>query len=309
MQFTRFLKLRKAVADLDRNFIVRQVARIENDLYGRGKAFSPNDTIITEEGIFYIDEHSGLTAKVALYGCNFLVPRGTPLPNKKLLSGRYEEKNVIDSFDVYHLLRCNELTRSQTNSWDREYRVTQRTDGTFYYRLLIQEKDESLEVFQEIEDQKLYVCKNCLLKVNSLLEGIAEYEREPFEPKYFFDVDFAGSWCRYASNLREDEFLGDINPSDWEHICNTRKAQVSYHCESCDSDLSPPSYQKYLWIHRTSYPTRNVAYVRLECLCMACISEKDTYAHLRETPEYEQFLQRKTKGVKQQLNPTQPPSA
>jgi hypothetical protein len=294
MQFTKFLTLRKAIAALDANFIRRQVARLENALSNRGCEFSAENTVVTEEGIFYIDEGTGLTGKVAMYVGDFLIPLDVRLPSKKNLRASYDDKEMLDSFHQYHLLRCNVLSRAETNGWKEPFRVTQRSDGTFYYRLLAQKNFGAAppELFQEIEAQKLYVCKNCLLKVNSLLEGIAEYEQESFEPKYFFDIDFSGSWCRYAPREgEEDEFLADINPSDWRTICDTRKAQVSYHCESCDVDLSRATYQKFLHIHRSSHSVKSSAYVRLECLCIACLSEKYQHEHVKEMPEYFEFLQ------------------
>lgn len=291
MKLTKFVKLRRAIANLDGNFIGTKIAKLEDHLTKRGQELEPQNTALTQEGIYYIDEETGMTTKVVLYIADQQIAKAHNTKDKLIQHG-YDDRDIINQFQEYHILRCNILTHAASRGWKDHYRIAQRPDGTFYYRI-VRESDGAVserKVYQEIENQKLFMCRNCLLKVNSLLKGRREFDRELFELKYFFDTDFIGSWCRYEPSSTEKGVLANIYPKDWEEICRIRRAQVQYQCEECNVDLSDPALRKFLHVHQTDHLKKKMAYVRLECLCISCMADQAAHSHLKETPEYKRYV-------------------
>lgn len=293
MRLTHFKRLRNAIANLDVNFIVNSVRALREELQGQGRPFDRKEVVITEEGIYYINARSGVATKVVLYLSDHeVVVEGKP--EKQMTETGYTEPEVIEQFTEYHLLRCNLLTKAEMEGWKGNYRVAQRVDGKFFFRLVdaLPNPDGSRDVFHEIESQQLNVCKNCLIKINSLLGRVLEFSQDDFELRYFFDSGFAVSWRAEKNYSRERGSLSDMKPVDLEHLYEIRKEQAHYICESCNLDMSPPKYRKYAFIQPIDHLVNKVSYVRLRCLCIHCRSEEADGEKYKKLTEYESYLRR-----------------
>lgn len=290
MIFPKLYRLRKAIRNLDASYIARRIDQLEVHLSNQGQLLEPENTAITEEGIFYISPDTGMATKVVLYLAD--QPSSSSVPEPAVLPiGDDAKPTATNKLHEYHILKCNNLRHLEARGWKGNYKIAQRTDGTFCCRIVekIKGKRTTTEKYHEVDNQKLYICPNCFIKVNSLLEGIQEMKRELFNLKYFFDVDFTRSWSRAEKYSREKSALEAIYPKDWLEISRIRRKQVGYHCESCEADLSHPNLRKFLYLHHSDHAKRKVSYVKLECLCIACLSELPSHAYLRKSAEFDLY--------------------
>lgn len=294
MQLTKFFKLRQAICNLDINLIYNRINKVEEHLMKNGLTFEPDSTAITQEGIYYIDSESGMATKVVLYIADHAIQLDKPQKKEVYLTG-YSDQKTIETLHPYHIVRCNVLAQAESQGWRDKYLISHRTSGSFYYRIVNSGKrskhsGEDLEIYQEIDHQRLFICQNCLMKVTTIVDEVQGIERENFPLKNFFDVDYTRSWMNHDKLAKEKGMMTDLYPKDWLEICRIRKEQVNYHCESCLINLSDPHLRDYLYVHHADHVKRQVAFVKLECLCIACLAEHPSRHHLKELPDYVRFI-------------------
>lgn len=291
MKLSKFLKLKQAISRLDLNLIAKRILKLDEHLQKHGLALEPENTAMTEEGIFYIEPETGMATKVVLYIAGDCVSLEKHFEKEICATGCSDEP-TLKTMHPYHILRCNTLRQSEQQGWKENYKITQRTTGSFYYCLV----NEKAKAYQEIENQKLLICENCFTKVTSILTGIRGSDREKFMLQRFFDVDFIHSWNSYHVLPKERGFLTGIYPDDWLEICRIKKQQVDYHCEACLMDLSHPLFKKYLYVQSTDHIKRQVGYIKLECLCISCMAEQASGQDLKETSAYRQYMELRNQG-------------
>ena len=277
MKFSRFVKLKRAITSLDMSFLAKKIAELEDCLTHEGQVLEPENTAVTEEGIFYINPESGMATKVVLYISDHVTKLPT-IPKHELYDTGYTERKDIERLQPYHLLRCNTVSKAELDGWGLGYRIAQRQDDGFFYRFVRATKHEVTDedIYQEIGNQRLFVCQNCFVKINSLLDGVSGLKRESFKPETFFNVDFFRSWCRHGAYSRGAGSLDNIYPKDWERISQIRKAQVQYHCEACNEDFSDEEDRKYLFVQPSDHYKKKISYVKLQCICAHCLGQQET---------------------------------
>lgn len=295
MKMTRFFKLRRALENLDVNYVAKEISMLEDRLTQHGQTFDPDNTVVTYEGIYYIHPQSGMAVRLAMYDCDHpnvldVAPRG---------SDGITDSKKIETLNHYHLMRCNTLVTAEKNGWPGSYHVVQRLDDRFFYRYLIkgERKTSKGKAVEEVLNQKLLVCENCFMKVNSLLEGVQETPRQHFQVRNFFDAEYFGSWVRYGDDFDASESLANMYPKDWEDISRIRKEQMQHICEGCNTDFSLQAVRKLLHVHPIDYVKRRISYVKLQCLCIGCLAEYPERAHFKEHPDYKRCLAYVTSGV------------
>ncbi|RIL10393.1 MAG: hypothetical protein DCC75_04450 [Proteobacteria bacterium] len=278
MKLTKFFKLRQALVNLDVNFIAKKIGELEEQLTNQGKPLEPANTAVTEEGIFYINPESGMATKVVLYEADHVIKLKTK-PKREIYQTGYTERQEIERLHPYHLLRCNILSQAERDEWDMGYRIAQRVDGNFFYRFIKETEDPVTEkdIYQEIEAQRLMICQNCFMKINSLLEGVLGIDRDYFQLGYFFNVDFFASWCRYGDFYKGKSTLANMYPKDWQEISRIRKEQVQYHCECCNEDYSAPAARKMLHVQPIDHFKKKISYVRLQSICAECLDAQNPH--------------------------------
>lgn len=291
MKLTKFRRLRKAIEALDVNLIGRTIRGLEEQLISRGLILEPQNVAITQEGIFYIEPQSGVATKVVAYLGDFGTTF-TKAQKANLSPNGYHDHDSIGQFHPYHIMRCNTLAQAEREGWPETYRVTKRTDGSFYFRIVNEHlpKGGTREIYQEIDRQPLYICSYCLWKVTSILVGAQGTKREQFNLQQFFDVNVIRSWNSRGLLSKDHGFTTDMYPADWLEITRIRKEQVSHCCESCFVDLSDKKMQHYLHVHPTDHIEGQEGYVKLECLCLGCLADLPEYASMKERPELVEYL-------------------
>lgn len=296
MKLTKFPKLKRAIEGLDPEHIAKKLSRLDEGLRNQGLRFDAQNTAVTQEGIFYIEPDSGIATKVIAYIPEYQI-KLTSAQLQNLAPGGYTDKGSIEKFSHYHLVRCNTLTNAAKTGWTEPYRLSRRMDGKFHYRIV--EKTDSWKVkpkvYQEIENQQLQVCPNCFVKVASILVTDTPLTRAEFDAKVFFDVDHLRSWNSFGVLSKDIGFTKDMLPHDWLEICRIRKEQAQYHCEYCFDDLSDPELRPYLVVHSIDHIENRQGYVKVQCLCLACIAEIPGYEHIKSRTElliYKKLLER-----------------
>lgn len=291
MKLTQFLKLKKAVDALDPDIIRKRLRQLDARLLDKGIPFEPQNTAITQEGIFYIEPESGIATKVIAYVSDYQTNL-TDAQRSILAPEGYTDKSSIEKFHSYHLMQCNTLMVSERDGWREPYRITKRTDGRLYYRITsIPDKKKKIdaEIYQVIKQQQLYVCKYCFWKAASILDGAQGEKREDFQAKHFFDVNLLHSWNSLGLLSKDFGFTKDMYPEDWLEICRIRKAQVGYRCEMCCEDLSEERLKPYLCVYPTDHVVDHEGYLRLECVCVSCLADLPAYADVKARDEYRAY--------------------
>ncbi len=291
MKLTRFLRLRKAVEGLDPDIIRKKLRQVDQLLRGDGLPLDVRNTAITQEGIFYIEPESGVATKVIAYISDFAAEL-TPEQRSILSPEGYTDRESIERFHPYHLMRCNTLTLAERDGWAEPFRITKRTDGKLPYRItsvVDPKKKRKPEIYQVIRNQQLYVCNYCFWKTRSILDGPAEEKREDFQPKFYFDVNLLHSWNSHGLLSKDYGFTNNMYPGDWQEISRLRQEQVHHRCEACFEDLSERQLRDYLHVHPTDHVLETEGYFRLECLCIACIAELPAYSYVKERREFRDY--------------------
>ncbi|MCB0352912.1 MAG: hypothetical protein KDD64_05280 [Bdellovibrionales bacterium] len=292
MRLTKFNRLRKAVAELNTRHVGEVADELRRILGGDGKTFRSEDTAITEEAIFYIEPRSGMATKVVMY----IPEQKVEFEDLELADVRkegYVEDSIVEQFHPYHLMKCNILTWEENRKWPDPYRIAQRKDGQFRYRLITEVEGRAFH--QDIPNQKLFLCQNCLLKINSLLKEVKEFKREKFELREYFDAGFEASWRPKGSYSRDRGALSTLTPEDWTKVSRVRKAQVGFICEECGFDLSKRELQRYTHTYATDHLQDKVSYIQLRCLCMGCRASKadgEPYTRRRSYQDFYKLSQR-----------------
>ena len=295
MKLTKFPKLKRALECLDPEHIAKKLSRLDAELRNHGLRFDAQNTAVTQEGIFYIEPGSGIATKVIAYIPEYQVKLTTE-QIRNLAPEGYSDKGSLEQFSRYHLVRCNTLANAAKTGWAEPYRLSRRTEGKFHYRIL--EKTESRKiqpkVYQEIENQQLQICPNCFVKVASILVTDPSLVREEFDATVFFDVDHLRSWNSLGLLSKDVGFTKDMLPNDWLEICRIRMAQVHYHCEYCFDDLSDPDLRPFLVVHSVDHVENRQGYVKVQCLCLACVAEIPGFEHVKQRRElhiYKKYLE------------------
>jgi hypothetical protein len=194
----------------------------------------------------------------------------------------YEEPEVIERLPQYHILRCNTLTQYEMQGYPEGTRIVQRSDGGFYTHVsTMMGRRNPEEVYQDLENQRLPICKNCLVKMNSLIEGLNVFTVRSFRIQDFFDAGFQATWCNRGQYSKERGAFADIYPKDWLAIAALRKEQAQYICEDCDADLSDPHHRGRTFIHSSDHRSGKISYSKLRCVCEVCAQE---HARVRSGP-------------------------
>ena len=290
MKLTRFSKLRRSVEALDISIMLRRLSDLEEQFQTDGLPLEPQNTVFTEEGIYYVEPRSGMATKVVVYQSQGALRQGAVAARNPGPNG-YENKADIESLGVFHLMQCNTLAEHIRNGWTLPHRASKRADAKFTYRFTEAcKKTESRNVVVEVSDQKLFVCESCLLKASCINLATKDQNRENFQLSGFFDVRSAQSWNSQGDLAKDRGMTRDWHSKDWRKICDLRKEQTEYRCDGCSDDLGGSRLEEFLYVKPTDYILGDVGYIRLEALCITCLLEDEQSPDESMQLSHEQYL-------------------
>lgn len=203
---------------------------------------------------------------------------------------RDQHANYYSKGYKFHLTDCNTISQAFKNKRNSRYVVSLNTEGIFNINLI-----NYGEIVKEGLKEKLNVCKNCLEKTN-----YKNYKAQPYEAKNLIYNEFviADFFNTHKSNrLKEHNYrnsktapLNTYNKSFGEKSLRI-KQQKNYTCEECLLDLS--QNKRYCHSHHIDGDKTNDADYNLKVLCIECHSIQPAHAHIKNTPDYKDFMRLK----------------
>ena len=197
----------------------------------------------------------------------------------------------------FHLSNCFTLKQMrEKHRFNSRYVVSTRIDGTFNLNLI-----DGTRTTNKLT--KLSVCQNCL--------GLLEFDGfrmdwtrplranavQQFTLESFF-IHFPRSLHTATPTYNEDNApLNQYSP-DFGTISAKIRAAVGWKCQRCNVNLSAHSFRKYLHVHHKDGAKFNNNMTNLEVLCLECHAEEPAHHHMKNVPEYRQFIQLKHEIIK-----------
>lgn len=161
-----------------------------------------------------------------------ILPDGTLVKVNLYIATKSIDKsylNNITSKDLYkyHIYNCTTISKMFASGRKHRYKINNREDGTFHYKLF----DKSNIKLEERENQKLDVCKFCLGQF--LGHYTSDYDVENFNLKDFHKQNH--SFFGFdTSKIEKGEYAVDnVYTKKWREISTQFKKQKNYTCEDC----------------------------------------------------------------------------
>lgn len=191
----------------------------------------------------------------------------------------------------YHISNCDTIQEYIDNNRFNRYVVSTRTDGRF----IINVKDSrSKEFIKQNEIVELSVCKNCLMRLS--FNG---YSSHRSDHKIYRDFSLQEFFQQYPSTgivkpAHSDVTApNDLYPPDFHIIADKIKKECNYTCDNPDCMIHVSWRDKrFIHIHHINGVKSDCHPSNLMCLCIKCHAEHHDHAHLKETPDYKDFMQK-----------------
>lgn len=281
MKFTNFSKLKLIVEGFGASSVI---ANLNKQLTERGIPVETSDErlVVADNGIYQISP-SGVLTRVIIHIVDKDVRSKYSRNIQEFLRlNDFESHNLISALHKFHLVKCTTIERAEKEGWRKEkYRMSRSQDGGFYYRFI----DD--QVITEKERQKLFVCKNCLKVINSLLDK--NDTPSTFDVKLFLSSPIIEEHGLPKQGDYADMCAPNMYKSDWAEISKKYRQLKGYKCESltCPSpDLSEKKYNKYLHTHHVSHDKSDNSYSNLMALCIYCHGAQPNHGQIKKTPDY-----------------------
>lgn len=186
----------------------------------------------------------------------------------------------------FHLTFCGTLESMHRKQRFARYVVANRDDGNFQVNLV--------DAAVESKVVKLNVCQLCLAKIGwkafrfelskeTRLERVAQFELKEYFRKFSKDLNVVRP--RHNSNTAPLNVYSD----DWADIALGIKKTRGYRCIRCTASCTG-ARAKYLHLHHRNGLKHDNAEDNLELLCIRCHANEPFHAHMKNLPEYLEYM-------------------
>lgn len=190
-----------------------------------------------------------------------------------------------DQLPKFHIFNCRTVRDMKSNNKGHRYRASQRTDGLFYIIKYINQERKNYE--------NLDICSNCSPEYNGQFKSnrivsnfsIKEYLNKPIKHTEFEDVKL--DICTIPKTYS----------SKWSDISKYMKKNKKYICQKCFFDCSRGSFKRFLHVHHKNADKSNNSRDNLEVLCIECHANEHNHSHIKNLPDYTEYLQIKSVGA------------
>jgi len=285
MDLTKFGNLQNIIASLGADPVDVELNKV---LLGDGIDVDPNQVVVGETGLFYLDPR-GVVTRVLLYIVNKNIgwhkgDKGKNIRNMVALKD-FDNSDLVVACHKYHILNCSTLEQAHIHGWKDKYKAAKRLDGTFFYRFL-----DHQTVLQEVRNQPLDVCGNCLRLLNQMTDN--QYIKKGFVPDNFFSLSLEG--LNKGVEVNPDcPPPPNIYAPDWQDISVKYRKMKGYQCEgeNCPHrDLSAKNLRQYLHCHHVDREKQHNTFFNLKSLCVYCHSKQPQHGHMQNSNHLTKYL-------------------
>jgi hypothetical protein len=186
----------------------------------------------------------------------------------------------------YHLAFCRTLDQMRKNKrWSR-YVVANRDDGKFAINLI---GDTSRALIE-----RLSICQNCLEKISwkGFHNELTRIQRQKFVEEFRLQ-EFFEKFPRDLISVKPEKTsdtapLNDY-PSNWPDISEAFKQKNGHRCMKCRLELKGLK-SRYLHVHHVNGQKNECQDSNLEVLCIRCHADEPLHSHMKDLPDYKNFL-------------------
>ena len=275
IKFTDFKEFLVVVKDLTKEDLIKIKLTLQNE----GLDIKSLDELIENENdILFTILPDGTLQRVNLYIAEQIV-------------GEYV--NEFTPKYKYHIFKCNTIIEMFNSGRKHRYKINVRNNGTFYFRYI----DFYGRILKEKNDEKIYICKNCLKKYFKLIGKKYYYKDSDDYVNNFNLKEFEQKFGTFFNNtdIRDlfqanSYFSSNVYPKKWNIISKKIKIKRDYTCEKCGFKPRNNYEKRFIHVHHINGDKTNNNQDNLKVLCIKCHASVDSY-HLRmkASSDYREF--------------------
>jgi len=269
LKFTDFSSFLNAVKEITHN----KLMEAKKLLKGKGKNIENiSDIFISDNNELFDLLPDGTLVKVNLY----------------IATQIYNTKLKVKDLYKYHIYKCNTLSNMFKSGRKHRYKINTRDDGKFHYLFT----DRQGKTIGQNQNQKLYICKNCLGKF--IQQKASDLDVRRFNLKNFYQQN--DSFFNFDTSKLEkgEDATANVYSKLWNKISTQLKVKKDYTCQECGFKARNEYERRFIHTHHINGNKTNNYEDNLKVLCIKCHSEVDSYhTRIKSSPNYKQFFQLK----------------
>jgi len=202
----------------------------------------------------------------------------------------FRQHDPRDNLPKFHIANCRTLEEMRGHGRFEKYVISRRTDGKFKMNFIYAFDKQESAIYE------LKVCRWCLSRISYRgYSHTGDKRREEIYGAFSLTEYFATYPTDLVTMLplhTDDTAPFNQYSIEFRETSTRYREQIGWICENnkCQVDLSRPSYHKYLHTHHLNGQKYDDRADNYKALCIRCHAEEPMHAHLKNSPDYEDFM-------------------